>query len=150
MSNYFKLFLANTSFSQSSTSTSHGQSSHQYGGGSRSNSAATPPFTSMPFNINGLPADLTSVLMNMAGNAFPGQQFQNGPEGENEAGAHYEPGTRFGGNVNVNFNELPEELSGAFRSMMGMFSGAASNGNQQGEASNGNQRDNDNGRSAPS
>ncbi|KAL0314314.1 UNVERIFIED_CONTAM: Small glutamine-rich tetratricopeptide repeat-containing protein [Sesamum angustifolium] len=126
---------------QSSTSTSHEQSSHQHGGGSRSNAAGTPPFASMPFNINGLPADITSMLMNMAGNAFPGPHPQNGHEGENEAGIHDEPGIRVGGNINVNVNELPEDLSGALRSMMGMFSGAASHGNQQ---------DDSNGRSSAS
>ncbi|KAL0351488.1 UNVERIFIED_CONTAM: Small glutamine-rich tetratricopeptide repeat-containing protein beta [Sesamum calycinum] len=126
---------------QSSTSTSHEQSSHQHGGGSRSNAAGTPPFASMPFNINGLPADITSMLMNMAGNAFPGPHPQNGHEGENEAGIHNEPGIRVGGNINVNVNELPEDLSGALRSMMGMFSGAASHGNQQ---------DDSNGRSSAS
>ncbi|KAK6132308.1 hypothetical protein DH2020_033932 [Rehmannia glutinosa] len=109
---------------QSSTSTSHGYSDHQEGGGSRTNSAAPPPFTSMPFNINGLPDDITSMFMNMAGNAFPGQPFENGPHEESEAGAPNEPGIRIGGNINLNVNELPEELSGAFRSMMGMFSGA--------------------------
>ncbi|KAK4429653.1 Small glutamine-rich tetratricopeptide repeat-containing protein [Sesamum alatum] len=126
---------------QSSTSNSHEQSSHQHGGGSRSNAAGTPPFTSMPFNINGLPADITSMLMNMAGNAFPGPHSQNGHEGENEAGTPNEPGIRVGGNINVNVNELPEDLSGALRSMMGMFSGAASHGNQQ---------DDSNGRSSAS
>ncbi|KAL0326177.1 UNVERIFIED_CONTAM: Small glutamine-rich tetratricopeptide repeat-containing protein beta [Sesamum radiatum] len=126
---------------QSSTSTSHEQSSHQHGGGSRSNAAGTPPFASMPFNINGLPADITSMLMNMAGNAFPGPHPQNGHEGENEAGIHNESGIRVGGNINVNVNELPEDLSGALRSMMGMFSGAASHGNQQ---------DDSNGRSSAS
>ncbi|PIN16168.1 TPR repeat-containing protein [Handroanthus impetiginosus] len=120
---------------QSSTSTSHGQSSHQFGGGSRTNSTATtPPFPPMSFNINGLPTDITSMLMNMTGNASQGH-FQNGPDGENEAGAPNEPGIRMGGNINLNVNELPEELSGALRSMMGMFSGAAPpNGNQHNES----------------
>ncbi|KAG8378270.1 hypothetical protein BUALT_Bualt08G0120100 [Buddleja alternifolia] len=119
---------------QSSTSTSHGQS----GGGSGSNSTGAPTFTSMPFNVNGLPFDITGMLRNMAGNAHP----ENGPEGESEAGAHNDPGVRIDGNINVNVDELPEELSGALRSMMGMFSG--------GGASHGNQQDDSNGRSSAS
>ncbi|KAH6832800.1 Tetratricopeptide repeat superfamily protein [Perilla frutescens var. hirtella] len=129
---------------QSSTSTSHGQFSYQHGGGSRSSSASAPPF-SMPFNFNGvgLPPDITSMMMNMTGNVFPGPPFPNGPEGETQADPHDdEPGVRVGGgNINFNVNELPEELSGAFRSMMGMFSGATPDGNQH---------DNHNGRSASS
>lgn len=126
---------------QSSSSTSQGQSSHQYGGGSRSFPASAPPF-SMPFNFNGLPPEMNSMFMNMAGNVFP-DQFQNRPEGESQAGPHDEPGVRVDGNMTFNVNELPEEISGAFRSMMGMFSGATSDGN-------GNQQDNNHGRSAPS
>ncbi|KAL8482160.1 hypothetical protein ACS0TY_028354 [Phlomoides rotata] len=117
---------------QSSTFTSHGQSS-QYGG-------PETAFTSMPFNINGLSGDITSMLMNMTSNAFPGQQFQTGPEGESHVGADHEPEIRMGGNMSFNVNELPEELSGAFRSMMGRFSATSPNENQQ---------DNNNGRSPP-
>ncbi|XP_057795770.1 uncharacterized protein LOC131011892 isoform X1 [Salvia miltiorrhiza] len=126
---------------QSSTSTSHGQSSHQHEGRPRSSSAsAPPPPFSMPFNMNGFPPDITSMMMNMTGNIFP-EHFQDGPEGASQAGPHDEPGVTVGGNVNFNVNELPEEISGAFRSMMGMFSGATPDGNQQ---------DNNNGRPAPS
>ncbi|XP_042067938.1 small glutamine-rich tetratricopeptide repeat-containing protein-like isoform X1 [Salvia splendens] len=120
---------------QSSTSTSHGQSSHQHEGRPRSSSTSAPPF-SMPFNMNGFPPDITSMVMNITGN-----MFQDGPEGASQAGPHNEPGVRVDGNVNFDVNELPEEISGAFRSMMGMFSGASPNGNQQ---------DNNNGRPAPS
>lgn len=67
-------------------------------------------------------------MMNMAGDA---QNFQNGPQEERQAGEDNEPGIRIGGNINLNVNELPEELSGAFRSMMEMFPGAASEANQQ-------------------
>lgn len=86
----------------------------------------------MPFNMNGFPPDITSMVMNMTGN-----MFQDGPEGASQAGPHNEPGVRVDGNVNFNVNELPEEISGAFRSMMGMFSGASPNGNQQDNNNNG-------------
>ncbi|KAL3845531.1 hypothetical protein ACJIZ3_002934 [Penstemon smallii] len=122
---------------QSSTSTSNPHLNNRQEGGSRSNSTAAapppPPFPSMPFNINGVPLDITNI-MNMAGNAFSGQSFANGNEQENGTG---EPEIRIGGNINFNGNELPEELSGALRSMMGMFSGAPPHGNQQQDDGNG-------------
>lgn len=90
--------------------------------------------------MNGIPGDITSMLMNMTGNAFNGEHFQNGHEGENQDGADHEPEIRMSGNMSFNVNELPEELSGAFRSMMGRFSAAPPNGNQQ---------DNSNGRPPP-
>lgn len=101
----------------------HGQGSssgdpHGFGGGSRG-SAPPPPFTSMPFNIDGLPADITSMFTNMASNAFQGSHFQNRPEHDSESDATNEPGIRIGGNINV--GEIPEEISGALRSVMGMF-----------------------------
>ncbi|KAL3638818.1 hypothetical protein CASFOL_016725 [Castilleja foliolosa] len=119
---------------QSSTFTSHGPFN---GSGPRSNS--------MPFN---LPANFSSMFRNMAGNPFQGQNSQNGSDMESENGAAHddEPGVRIGGNINFNvINELPEELSGAFRSMMDMFpgAGAAPNGDQQ-------QDNNNNGRSTAS
>ncbi|GFP89802.1 small glutamine-rich tetratricopeptide repeat-containing protein beta [Phtheirospermum japonicum] len=113
---------------QSSNSTSHGYFNFQHGGGSGSNSTS-----SMPFNING--ANLSSMFMNMAGNAFQGHEGSD-LESEDGAARDDEPGVRIGGNINFNVNDLPEELSGAFRSMMEMFPGATSNGNQQQDNSN--------------
>ncbi|GER37745.1 tetratricopeptide repeat protein [Striga asiatica] len=97
---------------QSSTSTNH-----------------QPQFPSMPFNISGDPPhDFTDLFRN-----FVPQDFQGGPHTENN---NEQPGIRMDGSVNFNFNQLPEELSGAFRSMMGgMFPGGAPppphDGNQQ-------------------
>lgn len=88
----------------------------------------------MNYNVNGFPADFSSMMMNMAGNMFP-PHFQDGHEGESRSSPENEPGVRAGGNMNFN-----EELADAFRSMMGMFS--APHGNQQDQ--------NNNGRSAPS
>ncbi|KAL2520020.1 Tetratricopeptide repeat (TPR)-like superfamily protein [Forsythia ovata] len=122
----------------SSSENPHGESNHQSGGGSWG-PAPPPPFTSMPFNIDGLPADITSMFTNMATNAFQGSHFQNGPERDSGSDSPNEPGIRIGGNINV--GEIPEEISGALRSVMGMFSGAAPQRNPQ---------DNTNGRSAPS
>ncbi|XP_073022593.1 uncharacterized protein [Primulina eburnea] len=116
---------------QNSASTSHGESSQQSEGGSRSRYAAPPPFPSMPFNIDALPSDFASMLRNMSTYGNPGQIFENQSAGQSDTGAHAEPEIRIGGNINLNVNELPEEVSGAFRSMMGMFSGTSPQDNQQ-------------------
>ncbi|XP_075497059.1 uncharacterized protein LOC142534044 isoform X2 [Primulina tabacum] len=116
---------------QNSASTSHGESSQQSEGGSRSCFAAPPPFPSMPFNIDALPMDFASMLRNMSTYANPGQIFENQPAGQSDTGARAEPEIRGGGNINLDVNELPEEVSGAFRSMVGMFSGTSPQGNQQ-------------------
>ncbi|GMP79405.1 hypothetical protein CsSME_00034962 [Camellia sinensis var. sinensis] len=127
---------------QNSSSGSHQESNQQSAGEPRSH-AMPPPFTSMPFNANGLPADIASMFRNMAGNAFQGQHPQHRREADGNTDTVDEPEIRVGGNVNVNFGEqMPEELTGALRSVMEMFQGASS--------SSVNRQDNVNGRSAPS
>ncbi|KAI8002401.1 Small glutamine-rich tetratricopeptide repeat-containing protein beta [Camellia lanceoleosa] len=127
---------------QNSSSGSYQESNQQSAGGSRSH-AVPPPFTSMPFNANGLPADIASMFRNMAGNAFQGQHPQHRQEADGNTDTADEPEIRVGGNVHVNFGEqMPEELTGALRSVMEMFQGASS--------SSVNRQDNVNGRSAPS
>lgn len=116
---------------QNSASTSHGESSQQSEGGSGSRFVASPSFTSIPFNIDTHPTDFTSILRNMSTYANPGQIFENRPAGQSDTGGHAEPEIRIGGNINLDVNELPEELSGAFRSMMGMFSRTSPQDNQQ-------------------
>ncbi|KAL6525082.1 hypothetical protein OROMI_030675 [Orobanche minor] len=91
--------------------------------------------STMPFNIDGgLPSDFTTMFMNMAGNASPGQNSHGGPEGE----TRNEPEIRISGNVNFNVDEVPDEFSDVFRSVMGMFREAASNGNQPDDDNNSN------------
>ncbi|CAL5414529.1 unnamed protein product [Camellia sinensis] len=127
---------------QNSSSGSHQESNQQSAGEPRSH-AMPPPFTSMPFNANGLPADIASMFRNMAGNAFQGQHPQHRREADGNTDTVDEPEIRVGGNVNVNSGEqMPEELTGALRSVMEMFQGASS--------SSVNRQDNVNGRSAPS
>ncbi|THG05170.1 hypothetical protein TEA_006336 [Camellia sinensis var. sinensis] len=127
---------------QNSSSGSHQESNQQSAGEPRSH-AMPPPFTSMPFNANGLPADIASMFRNMAGNAFQGQHPQHRQEADGNTDTVDEPEIRVSGNVNVNFGEqMPEELTGALRSVMEMFQGASS--------SSVNRQDNVNGRSAPS
>ncbi|KAJ8551200.1 hypothetical protein K7X08_000570 [Anisodus acutangulus] len=125
---------------QSSTSSSHGQdSNHQPGGAPRSHDMP-PPFASISFDGNGIP-DLTNIFMNMTRDAFQGQHGPNGPEGSNNTDSTNEPEIRIGRSINVDFGEqMPEELTGALRSVMEMFSGAQPPRNPQ---------DSMNGRSAP-
>ncbi|KAK9270419.1 hypothetical protein L1049_025998 [Liquidambar formosana] len=126
--------------SSSSASGNNQESDNQSTGGS-GNHATPPPFTSMPFNPSALPADFASMLMNMAANAYQGQHTQDRPEEEGNVHGFDEPEIRIGGNISLNFGEqMPEELTGALRSVMDMFSGAAPHGNPQ---------DSTSGRSAP-
>ncbi|MED6170528.1 hypothetical protein PIB30_031870 [Stylosanthes scabra] len=106
--------------------------------GSRSH--GVPPFPSMPFNPN----DIASMFRGMTANvtaSHHGSQSREGPADANATGAN-EPEIRMGGNINLNFDEMPEDVTGAFRSMMEMFSGSASQ--PQGQ-----QQDHMNGRAAP-
>ncbi|GMH31241.1 hypothetical protein Nepgr_033084 [Nepenthes gracilis] len=97
-------------------------------------SSMPPPFTPPPFNATTLPADLASMFMNMSGNASWQQNFQDPPaEGGNTSGFDG-PGISIGGNVSVNIGEqMPEELMGTLRSIMGMFSGVPP-GDSQGDS----------------
>ncbi|GAU45538.1 hypothetical protein TSUD_14400 [Trifolium subterraneum] len=84
--------------------------------GSRSH-AATPPFASMPLN----PSNLASMFM-AATNAYQRSHSQESQEDANSSEAN-EPEIRFGGNANVNHDQIPQELRGAFQSVMDMLSG---------------------------
>ena len=96
---------------------------------------ASPPFT-MPFDASALPTDFASMLMNMAASAYQGQPSQNRQGEDINTNGSEEPGIRIGGNINLNFGDqmqIPEELTGAFRSVMEMFSGSGTSphGNTQ-------------------
>ncbi|KAI5355317.1 hypothetical protein L3X38_008212 [Prunus dulcis] len=122
-------FIKNTSSFSSSSASEH---PNQSTGGSRSHSAP-PPFGSMPFNTGALPAEFANMFMNMAANAYQGQHSPDNEGDDSSTEGFDEPGIRIGGNINFNFGEqMPEELSGALRSVMEMFSGTtASQGNSQ-------------------
>ncbi|KAK7301360.1 hypothetical protein RJT34_12223 [Clitoria ternatea] len=95
------------------------ESQNQSARGSRSNA---PPFSSMPFN----PSDLASMFMNITGNATNAHQGSHSHERQEEtnSGGANEPEIRIGGNFSVNMDQIPEDLTGAFQSMMEMLSGA--------------------------
>lgn len=113
----------------SSSNRDNYESSNQSTGGSRSHSMP------MQFDINGVPVDFSSMLRNMT--AHMGEQSQDRQGQDGSANGSDEPEIRIGGNIGVNMTEnMPDELRGAFRSMMEMFSGAASHGNAQ-DAMNG-------------
>ena len=116
---------------QNTSSANHSdqESQNQSRGGPRS---TPPPFPSMPFDTTALPADFASMFMNMAANAYQGQHSQDMHGEDGNASGPDEPEIRIGGNINLNFGEqIPEELTGALRSVMEMFTGAASQRNSQ-------------------
>ncbi|KAJ9146310.1 hypothetical protein P3X46_028592 [Hevea brasiliensis] len=85
-----------------------------------------PPFTSMPFNTNAIPVDFANMLRSMAAQVYPGQHPQDRQGEDRNVNGSDEPEIRVGGSINMNLGEnIPEQLSGALRSMMEMFSGAA-------------------------
>lgn len=129
--------------SASSSGQSNSDDHNHSTGGSRSHAAA-PPFGSMPFNTTGLPANFANMFMNMATNAYQGgQHSQNLPRDDSNTDGLDDPGIQIGGNINLNFGEqMPEELTGALRSVMEMFSGAAPHANSH-------SHDTNSGRSAP-
>lgn len=95
-----------------------------------------PPFTSMSFNVNGVPFDFTNMFSNMASQPCMREQSQDRQGGDGNVNGSDGPEIRTGGNNGLNFPEtqnIQEELRGAFRSMMEMFSGAApqAHGNPQ-------------------
>ncbi|PRQ26537.1 putative acetyltransferase A, auxiliary subunit [Rosa chinensis] len=120
-----------SSFSFSSSNGSASEHHNQSTGGS--SQGAPPLFGSMPFNAGSGPADFANMFMNMAANAYQGQHSQDsqGDDHSSNVNGVDEPEIMVDGNINVNFGEMPAELSGALRSVMQMFSGATSQGNSQ-------------------
>ncbi|GLT85050.1 hypothetical protein SLE2022_032520 [Rubroshorea leprosula] len=101
-------------------------SNNQSAAGSRSH--GVPPSFTMPFNLGALPTDLASMFMNMG--ATQGQTSQNRQAETNNVNGSDEPGIRIDGNINFNLGEqMPEDLTGALRSVMQMFSGTTPPGN---------------------
>ncbi|XP_030528037.1 small glutamine-rich tetratricopeptide repeat-containing protein [Rhodamnia argentea] len=111
------------------------ESSSQSSSGSESR-AVPPPFGSFPLDPNAIPANLSSMFTNWGSTAYQGQEQHSQGEGSGD------PEIRIGGNINLNVGEnMPENLSGALRSVMEMFTGTASRENAP---------DGADGRSAPS
>lgn len=95
------------------------ESQNQSAQGSRND--AVPPSFNLPFAN-----DLASMFMNIAANTanvYQGQHPQERQE-ESDTSSTDEPEIRIGGNINLNLDQMPEDMRGAFRSMMEMFSGA--------------------------
>ncbi|GAV71978.1 TPR_2 domain-containing protein/TPR_11 domain-containing protein [Cephalotus follicularis] len=112
------------------TSSDHNNQESQSTAGSRSH--GIPPFMPMPFNTSALPVDFASMLRNMVGNASQGQTSHDRQGEDGNGNGPDEPGIRVGNNFNLNFGEqMPEDITGALRSMMEMFSGAAPHGSSQ-------------------
>lgn len=118
---------------QQNTSTFYTQEPEMGGG------QGIPSQFSMPVN-----PDLMSMFMNMAGNTFPGNHSRNnegGAGGDGTRNGADEPEIHVGGNINIDLGgteQMPEDLSGALRSMMQMFGGSmGGTGNNNPQDSNG-------------
>uniref|UniRef100_A0A2P2LG23 Heat shock protein 70 n=1 Tax=Rhizophora mucronata TaxID=61149 RepID=A0A2P2LG23_RHIMU len=72
------------------------------------------------------------MLGSMMTNARMGQHSQDSQGEYSNINGFDGPEVRTGGSINLNIGEnIPEELRGALRSMIGMFSGAVPHGNPQ-------------------
>lgn len=116
------------------------ESNSQSSSGSESR-AAPPPFGSFPLDPNAIPVNLSNMFSNWGSTAYQGQEQHSQGEGSGDPELTG-PEIRIGGNINLNVGEnMPEDISGALRSVMEMFTGTASRENAQ---------DGADGRSAPS
>lgn len=91
------------------------------GMGGQGQGQGIPSQFSMPLN-----PDMMSMFMNMAGN------------GNRNVGTN-DPEIRVGGNINIDLggsDQMPEEFSGALRSMMQMFGGGSQEGNNNPQGTN--------------
>ncbi|KAK9096048.1 hypothetical protein Sjap_021545 [Stephania japonica] len=109
----------------------NGQSS-----GGSSNRSAPPLFTSF-LNGSALPNDFSNIFMNMASNAYQGHHPNDSSQNGSDSGRSNEPEIRVGGNINLNLEDMPEELMGSWRSVMGMFSGPHHHQNSGGDSDRG-------------
>ncbi|KAL0546104.1 hypothetical protein IC582_016009 [Cucumis melo] len=121
---------------QGSTSRSQESQSQTRGGGSRNDSSPSPspPFPSMPFNVT-LPTEFSNVFMNMAANAtntFHGQHPEEGGEENQNQSRNGWGDQNMDGNFSFSIGDgMTQDLNGALRSMMQMFTGSAPSGNPQ-------------------
>lgn len=116
-------------------SSSRSQESQNQSGGGSGNDSTSAPFPSIPpFNVT-LPSEISNMFMNMAGNAtnpFHGQHSQHGSEENRSGNGLDDPGPSMDGNFSFSIGDgMPQDLNGALRSMMQMFTGAAPGGNPQ-------------------
>ncbi|KAG6608061.1 Small glutamine-rich tetratricopeptide repeat-containing protein beta, partial [Cucurbita argyrosperma subsp. sororia] len=118
-----------THHEQGSSSRSQ-ESQYQQSSGASRNDSPSPPFPSMPFNGT-LPSEISNIFMNMAANH--GQHTGvGGEENRSGNGSADDPRTNMDANFSFSVGDgMPQDLNGALRSMMQMFTGAASGTNPQ-------------------
>ncbi|KAF6152768.1 hypothetical protein GIB67_004597 [Kingdonia uniflora] len=98
-------------------------------GGSRNHSGSAGFSTSIPFNPDEFSTGFTNIFRSMAANMQQDQERPPHADSSSNTGWSDEPGITFNGangaDINMNFGEnVPEDLMGTWRSVMGMFSGA--------------------------
>ncbi|KAK9162242.1 hypothetical protein Syun_003144 [Stephania yunnanensis] len=133
-----KIMEAQREADQNARSTSqNNQEANGQSSGRSANRNAPPSFTSFPFNSSTLPNDFANIFMNMASNAYQGHHPNDSSQNGTDSGRPNEPEIRIGGNINLNLEDMPEELMGTWRSVMGMFSGPQPHQNSGGDGDRG-------------
>ncbi|KAK9167580.1 hypothetical protein Scep_002771 [Stephania cephalantha] len=133
-----KIMEAQREADQNARSTSqNNQEANGQSSGRSANRSAPPSFTSFPFNSSTLPNDFANIFMNMASNAYQGHHPNDSSQNGTDSGRPNEPEIRIGGNINLNLEDMPEELMGTWRSVMGMFSGPQPHQNSGGDSDRG-------------
>ncbi|CAL1362327.1 unnamed protein product [Linum trigynum] len=99
-------------------------------GQNSSSSGVPPPFGSMPFDPSSIPMNFANMMRNVMPDVqHTGEHHEQGGQGPTRNPPdepHQQPGAGVGGSMNINLGEMmPDELRGALRSAMEMFSGAA-------------------------
>ncbi|GAB2290446.1 hypothetical protein Dimus_024726 [Dionaea muscipula] len=101
-----------------------GQSSQHREAENNHGNRRPPTFTSIPFAAGSLPADIAGMFSNFVGRPPQGENSREPPHEGSNLNGFDDPGVSIGGNIDVNIAEqMPEELMGTLRSMMGMFQG---------------------------
>lgn len=97
------------------------------------NNHSANPTPCFAFDPSVLPANLTNMFMNLAPNpSSHGEHAQSAPERDDNNPGFDGHGIRIGNNVNLSMGgSMPEEISGALRSVLQMFAGSASHGSSE-------------------
>ncbi|KAL9268266.1 Small glutamine-rich tetratricopeptide repeat-containing protein [Drosera capensis] len=101
-----------------------GQDAHSREAANNHEDRTPPTYTSAPFDAGSIPANLASMFANFPGRASQGHNYHDQPQAGSDSTGYNDPGINLGGNINVNIAEqMPEEVMGTLRSVLGMFQG---------------------------
>ncbi|GAB2232406.1 hypothetical protein Drorol1_Dr00011438 [Drosera rotundifolia] len=111
-------------FTNMSPNPHQGQDAHSREAANNHEDRTPPTYTSAPFGAGSIPANLASMFANFPGRASQGHNSDDQPQAGSDSTGYNDPGINIGDNINVNIAEqMPEELMGTLRSVLGMFQG---------------------------